>query len=402
MEMVQTEGKIIMPFTHLLDSFLIHYLERFNDACFCVKLHDKTYTIGEGEPLFTVNVKNDISKKELLASAELALGEAYMRGDLDIEGDLFTALRVLLPHFSKDGVDRSALSKLFNVSTRKSAQKEQVSSHYDLGNDFFKLWLDKTMSYSCAYFKKEDVDLETAQHQKVDYILEKLYLKKGITLLDIGCGWGFLLIEAAQKYGVKGYGCTLSKEQWAEGQKRIEKLGLEDLVTIDLIDYRDVAKSGKTFDRIVSVGMIEHVGRPNLPLYMQDASDMLKDGGLFLLHYISGQDERETSAWTRKYIFPGGTLPSLREIIHIAYDEKFRVIDVESLRRHYYKTLMHWYNNFQKVKPQVEAARGTEFIRMWDLYLCGCAAAFYVGNIDLHQVLMTKGNNNDLPLTRWY
>ena len=144
--MVQTEGKIIMPFTHLLDSFLIHYLERFNDACFCVKLHDKTYTIGEGEPLFTVNVKNDISKKELLASAELALGEAYMRGDLDIEGDLFTALRVLLPHFSKDGVDRSALSKLFNVSTRKSAQKEQVSSHYDLGNDFFKLWLDKTMS----------------------------------------------------------------------------------------------------------------------------------------------------------------------------------------------------------------------------------------------------------------
>ena len=258
------------------------------------------------------------------------------------------------------------------------------------------------MSYSCAYFKHDDDTLEQAQRQKVDYILEKLHLEKGMTLLDIGCGWGFLLIEAAKKYGVKGYGCTLSKEQWHEGQNRIEELGLKDLVQIDLVDYRDIAASGRQFDRLVSVGMLEHVGRPNYPVYLEDCASMLKDGGLFLLHYISGQDEKMTSAWMRKYIFPGGTLPSLREIISLAYDQEFRVIDVESLRRHYYKTLMHWYDNFQKVKDQVRAERGDEFVRMWDLYLCGCAAAFWIGNIDVHQVLMTKGNNNSLPMTRWY
>ena len=221
-------------------------------------------------------------------------------------------------------------------------------------------------------------------------------------LLDIGCGWGFLLIEAARKYGVKGYGCTLSEEQWKKGQERIKEYGLEGQVEIELIDYRDVAASRRTFDRIVSIGMLEHVGRPNFPLYMEDASDMLKDGGLFLLHYISDPSEKETSAWIRKYIFPGGCLPSLREMVSLAYDYDMNVIDVESLRYHYYKTLMHWYNNFQGVREQVEAKRGSEFVRMWDLYLCGCAAGFYIGNMDLHQILMTKGVTNELPLTRWY
>ena len=211
-----------------------------------------------------------------------------------------------------------------------------------------------------------------------------------------------LLIEAAQKYGVKGYGCTLSHEQWKKGQERIEALGLQGQVQIDLIDYRDLIKEGRTYDRIVSVGMLEHVGRSNYSVYMETADHLLKDGGLFLLHYISGLDESVGNPWMRKYIFPGGTLPSLREIINVAYDCDFRVIDVESLRRHYYKTLMCWYDNFQKVHDQVAAERGEEFVRMWDLYLCGCAAAFYIGNIDLHQVLMTKGVNNELPMTRWY
>ena len=386
----------------LFDSFLVHYLERFNDHCFNVKIGDNEYTIGEGEPEFTIRVNRDIPKKDILVSAELALGEAYMRKDIEIEGDLFKALCVVLGHVNKDSINKKVLSSLFNVGLKKKDQKQQVSSHYDLGNEFYSLWLDKTMSYSCAYFKHEDDSLEDAQYQKVHHILDKLYLKEGMTLLDIGCGWGFLLIEAARKYGVKGYGCTLSEEQWKKGQERIKKFGLEGQVEIELIDYRDVAASGRTFDRIVSVGMLEHVGRPNFPLYMEDASTMLNDGGLFLLHYISDPSEKETSAWIRKYIFPGGCLPSLREIVGIAYDYDMNVIDVESLRLHYYKTLMHWYNNFQGVRDQVEKVRGTEFVRMWDLYLCGCAAGFYIGNMDLHQILMTMGVNNDLPLTRWY
>ena len=373
-------------FSKLFDSFLVHYLERFNDHCFIVKVGDNQYTIGEGNPEFTIIVNRDIPKKDVLVSAELALGEAYMRKDIEIEGDLFKALCVVLGQVHKDSINKKVLSSLFNVGL----------------NDFYSLWLDKTMSYSCAYFKHEDDSLEDAQYQKVHHILDKLHLKEGMTLLDIGCGWGFLLIEAARKYGVKGYGCTLSEEQWKKGQERIKEFGLEGQVEIELIDYRDVAASGRQFDRMVSVGMLEHVGRANFPLYMEDASAMLKDGGLFLLHYISDPAEKETSAWIRKYIFPGGCLPSLREMIGFAYEYDMDVLDVENLRFHYYKTLMHWYNNFQGVRDQVEKVRGTEFVRMWDLYLCGCAAGFYIGNMDLHQILMTKGVNNDLPLTRWY
>ncbi|WP_301860033.1 class I SAM-dependent methyltransferase [uncultured Megasphaera sp.] len=387
---------------HILDTFFVHYLHRFDKQCFNVILHGKTYTIGEGTPLFTVSVNKDIPKRELLNSTSLAMGEAYMRGDLTIEGDLFTALKCFLSQSSQFSLDKSALGRLLHTPESKACQKQQVSSHYDLGNDFYKLWLDPSMSYSCAYFKHDTDTLEQAQHQKVHYILEKLHLEKGMTLLDIGCGWGYLLIEAAKTYGVKGYGCTLSKEQWKKGQERIEKLGLQGQVQIDLIDYRDLEAEGKTYDRIVSVGMLEHVGRSNYSLYMETASHLLKEGGLFLLHYISGLDESVGNPWMRKYIFPGGTLPSLREIIDRAYDYDFRVIDVESLRRHYYKTLMCWYNNFQNVRDQVKAARGEEFVRMWDLYLCGCAVSFYIGNIDLHQILMTKGINNDLPMTRWY
>ena len=389
-------------FSKLFDTFLVHYLERFNDHCFVVKVGDKKYTIGEGNPEFTIIVNKDIPKKDILVSAELALGEAYMRKDIEIEGDLFKALCVVLGHVNKDSINKKVLSSLFNMGLRKKDQKQQVSSHYDLGNDFYSLWLDETMSYSCAYFKEENDSLKDAQYQKVHHILDKLHLQEGMTLLDIGCGWGFLLIEAALKYGVKGYGCTLSEEQRKKGQERIKQFGLEGQVEIDLIDYRDVAASGRQFDRMVSVGMLEHVGRPNLPIYMEDASSMLKEGGLFLLHYISDPAEKETSAWIRKYIFPGGSLPSLREIIGLAYEYDMNVLDVENLRFHYYKTLMHWYNNFQGVRDQVEKVRGTEFVRMWDLYLCGCAAGFYIGNMDLHQILMTKCINNTLPLTRWY
>ena len=230
-------------FSKLFDSFLVHYLERFNDHCFTVKIGDNEYTIGDGESEFTVIVNRDIPKKDLLISAELALGEAYMRKDIEIEGDLFKALCVVLGHVGKDSINRKVLSSLFNAGLKKKDQKQQVSSNYDLGNEFYKLWLDETMSYSCAYFKHENDSLKDAQYQKVHHILDKLYLKEGMTLLDIGCGWGFLLIEAARKYGVKGYGCTLSEEQWKKGQERIKEYGLEGQVEIELIDYRDVAAS---------------------------------------------------------------------------------------------------------------------------------------------------------------
>ncbi|EFR42750.1 class I SAM-dependent methyltransferase [Dialister micraerophilus] len=386
----------------MLDLFLIHYLQRFDKVCFNVSLHGKVYKIGEGEPKFTVKVNKDIPKKQLFSSTSLALGEAYMRKDIEIEGDLYEALYAILSQTNQFSLDKGALGSILHTSESKANQKKEVSSHYDLGNDFYSLWLDPSMSYSCAYFKNEKDTLEEAQRNKVHYILEKLHLEKGMKLLDIGCGWGYLLIEAAKKYGVSGYGCTLSKEQCKKGRERIKALGLEDKVHIDLVDYRDLESKGLMFDRIVSVGMIEHVGRSNYSLYMETANHLLCDGGVFLLHYISGNTEGVKNPWMRKYIFPGGTLPSLREMIYRAYENDFRVLDVESLRRHYYKTLKCWYENFQKVREKVKSERGEEFVRMWDLYLCGCAAAFKLGNIDLHQILMTKGVNNDLPMTRWY
>lgn len=214
-----------MHFQILMDNFLLHYLNHFDKHCFNVKLHDQEYTIGQGEPEFTVIVHKDIPKKELLESTELALGEAYMRGDIEIQGDLFHMLCTFLEQADRFSLDRKGLRSILYMSEKKKDQAKEVSSHYDLGNEFYKLWLDPTMSYSCAYFKHEDDTLEQAQRNKVDYILEKLYLKEGMTLLDIGCGWGFLLIEAAKKYGVKGYGCTLSKEQWKKDRSASRRKG---------------------------------------------------------------------------------------------------------------------------------------------------------------------------------
>ena len=223
-----------------------------------------------------------------------------------------------------------------------------------------------------------------------------------MSLCDIGCGWGFLLIEAAKKYKVHGVGITLSSEQKNIFEKRIRKEGLEDYLSVKLMDYRDLETLDMKFDRVVSVGMIEHVGRDHYALFMNCVKKVLKPGGIFLLHYISALLEHPGDAWIKKYIFPGGMIPSLREIISIAAELHFCTVDVESLRRHYNKTLLHWNKNFQGHRGEVVEMFGEEFARMWELYLCSCAATFKSGIIDLHQILFTNDVNNDLPMTRWY
>ena len=258
------------------------------------------------------------------------------------------------------------------------------------------------MSYSCGYFLHDDDTLYQAQVNKIDYILKKLCLKEGMTLLDIGCGWGYLLIEAAKKYGVHGTGITLSKEQYKEFQRRIEMEHLEGLVKAEILDYRDLPKSRYQFDRIVSVGMVEHVGRENYPLFMKCVKNVLKPGGVFLLHFISGLKEHAGDPWIKKYIFPGGTVPSLREMIYQAAENDFHTIDVEDLRLHYNRTLLCWEKNFKEHIDEVREMFDERFVRMWDLYLCACAATFHNGIIDLHQIIFTNGINNDLPMRRWY
>ncbi|MDO4339991.1 MAG: class I SAM-dependent methyltransferase [Eubacteriales bacterium] len=386
----------------MTNNVLVSFLEKFDDYPFAVKIKGQEYLIGSGKPMFTVIFHKDIPLSALTTSTSLALGEAYMDGDLEIEGDLYFALDHFLGQMGKFSTDESLLKKIMYSSTAKKNQKKEVRRHYDIGNDFYKLWLDETLSYSCGYFLHDDDTLYQAQVNKVDYILKKLCLKEGMTLLDIGCGWGYLLIEAAKKYGVHGTGITLSKEQYKEFQRRIETEHLEDLVKAEILDYRDLPKSGYQFDRIVSVGMVEHVGRENYPLFMKCVKKVLKPGGVFLLHFISGLKEHAGDPWIKKYIFPGGTVPSLREMIYQAAENDFHTIDVENLRLHYNRTLLCWEKNFKEHIDEVREMFDERFVRMWDLYLCSCAATFHNGIIDLHQIIFTNGINNDLPMLRWY
>ena len=383
--------------------FLKSFLHTFKDESFCVKFWDgDEVKVGENEPLFKIILKKPIPKKDILKSTTLAFGEAYMNGDLEVEGDFLLMLNTVLKYKEKFTTDFRGLPKIFSNLTSTKKQKEEVTYHYDIGNDFYKLWLDDTLSYSCAYFKNENESLGEAQLNKIHHLLKKLNLSEGMTLLDIGCGWGALLIEAAKLYKIKGLGITLSEEQYKAFKEKIEKENLQDYLQVKLMDYRELEKSGLLFDRVVSVGMLEHVGRSNYDLFMKCVSKVLKKEGVFVLHYISGLYESEGDAWIRKYIFPGGVIPTLREIISLSADYRFYTVDVESLRMHYYKTLIKWAEKKEKNTDKVREMFDEKFVRMWRMYLYSCAACFYTGVIDLHQIVFTKGVNNTLPLTREY
>lgn len=388
-----------------MDKVLVKtFTKNLSDQTFTLRFWDgEEVKVGEGESKFNLVINKFPSKKDLLADASLALGEAYMNGDIDIEGNIQEAIESMMRN-KNSFFNKSTLLKIVGKlkPTSKVKAKEDIASHYDIGNDFYSLWLDETMSYSCGYFKTENDTLYEAQMNKIHHILKKLNLKEGQSLLDIGCGWGYLLIEAAKLYKVKGLGITLSEEQHKKANERIKEEGLEDLIEVKLMDYRDLEKSGLQFDRIVSVGMAEHIGAANIPLYYKNVDAVLKQGGLFLLHNITNLLETQGNKWITTYIFPGGYVPTLREELSIAAEHGFMTIDVESLRLHYMKTLMCWVEGFEANMDKVEKMFDQRFIRMWRMYLNSCAAGFHHWGIDIHQTLYSKGINNDLPMTRKY
>lgn len=331
----------------------------------------------------------------------LALGEAYMDEVLDFEGRLEDIL-VLLENNREtlcSNMAVSAMTKMVGSVVEKLQQKRNIQHHYDLGNDFFSLWLDKTMSYSCAYFKTPEDSLYEAQLHKIDHILRKIDLKPGDRLLDIGSGWGWLIIKAAREYGAKALGITLSEEQYRKTKERIEKLGLTDSVDVQLTNYQDLEGAGR-FDKIVSVGMFEHVGKENMAKYMDKVNQLLVPGGVSLLHTITDTTEdKPANSWMKKYIFPGGYVPTLRETVWMLPDFDFHLIHVESLRMHYAMTLDRWYENFCHSLDVIAERFDRRFVRMWSLYLRGCAASFRATGLNVHQLLFTKGLNNGFPLT---
>ena len=375
----------------------------FSDPCSVRFWDGEEETYGEGAPRFRLIFNEPIPKADLIADPSLALGEAYMHGIIDVEGSLRELVQSIYCNresFLRQGHRYNKALKL--ISNNKKRSKENVQHHYDIGNDFYKLWLDETMTYSCGYFCSGAQTLNEAQTHKIDHILKKLNLKEGQKLLDIGCGWGQLMLTAAKKYPIHALGITLSQEQYEKVKERIKAEGLEDRLEVELTDYREL--SGKTFDRIVSVGMLEHVGKDHLEDYFSHVSSMLREGGVSLLHCITGIHEGEggTNSWINKYIFPGGYIPAIQELIRHITNEELHLVDVESLRRHYGKTLEHWAENYEAALPEIRKTKDEVFIRMWRLYLNSCAASFYSGNIDIHQFLFTKGICDDIPMCRDY
>ncbi len=385
---------------------ILHSLfSQFTNGGFTVEYWDGDIEhYGCEEPTVKIKFNKPLPAKDALSDPSLVFGEAYMDDVLDFEGPLEEVWKLV--ERNKEAWSSNDWKSKFAGVIRdvgsivdKQRQKQEIQHHYDLGNDFFSLWLDKTMSYSCGYFRHPDDSLEDAQIQKIDHTLKKLQLQPGQRLLDIGSGWGWLLVRAAKQYGIRGVGVTLSEEQVEASRKRIAEEGLSDQIEIRLQDYLDLEEDDEPFDRVVSVGMFEHVGKENLPKYMDKVHKLLKDEGLSVLHSITGLREHGVNSWINKYIFPGGYIPSFRETIWLLGDYGFHVMHAESLRLHYAKTLDHWHSNFSRHLDQVEKDFGHRFVRMWDLYLRGCAASFRTTGLNIHQILFSKGLNNQAEMT---
>lgn len=362
----------------------------------------KSEVYGNGTPEIEIVFNEKIPMSDITRNASLALGEGYMDKKIEIHGDIQKL--IFGAYESAGSFMRSSKFRKF-LPKQKHTEKqseEDVQSHYDIGNDFYKIWLDPTMTYSCAYFEEGNTDdLEKAQIAKVHHILNKLHPEEGKTLLDIGCGWGTLMLTAAKEYGLKVTGVTLSEEQYKFVQKRIYDENLQDVAEVKLTDYRELGD--QKWDYVTSVGMFEHVGSENLSEYFADIYKYLNQDGIALIHGITRQQGGATNAWINKYIFPGGYIPGLQEIVGDIVNNNLQITDMETLRRHYQRTLEIWDKNFNAARDQIQEKMGERFVRMWDMYLNACAASFESGNIDVIQYLLTKGpSGKNLPMTRAY
>jgi cyclopropane-fatty-acyl-phospholipid synthase len=377
---------------------------------------------------FTWHIHHPNVLRSLLRSdRQVALGEAFIYGDFDISGDILAVFPIAeyleQKHFSTGSKLRigglllglpsklhgeQAGAELHGRTHSKARDRQAVSFHYDLSNEFYQVWLDPSMVYSCAYFKSPDDSIEAAQKQKLDYICRKLRLHAGEHLLDIGCGWGGLIMHAAREYGVHATGITLSRRQLALAQERIHQAGLSSRCEVCLLDYRDAHQLGP-FDKLVSVGMVEHVGENALAEYFRCAYDLLKPGGVFLNHGIGRAGNRPKpgeKTFTDVYVFPDGELIPISTTLARAEETGFEIRDVENLREHYFFTLMQWLRRLEANEARAKELVGELKYRIWRLYLAGSAYYFQSGKLDLYQSLLVKTADGrcGMPLTRddWY
>lgn len=357
-------------------------------------------------PSVTIVVKDPQMVSQFTHPSLDALGTAFIEGRVELEGPISEVIRIV------DEWSQALLGDVGSQPVRTPHDKETdakaISYHYDLSNAFYQLWLDSDMAYSCAYFETGSETLEQAQQAKFRHLCRKLRLQPGEYLLDVGCGWGGLARFAAREFGARVFGITLSTEQLALARERVTAEGLDDLVELQLLDYRDLPQDGR-FDKVVSVGMFEHVGHANLAEYCKTLFGAVKEGGLVMNHGITAKHTdgrpvgRGAGEFIGKYVFPNGELPHLSMISAEISEAGLEIVDVESLRLHYARTLDHW---SERLEDNLEAAAGQvpeQALRIWRLYLAGCAYAFARGWINLHQILAVKAHpdgSHELPWTR--
>lgn len=370
--------------------------------------------ISFGRPARIKLFIRDASILPQLADATLAsLAEAYVQGRIDVQGDFLEA--VPLAERIANAAGSSAAQRVAHMLLKHSARQDRaaIGYHYDVGNDFYRFWLDERMVYSCAYFRNGDESIDEAQRAKLDHICRKLRLRPGERLLDVGCGWGGLILHAAQHYGVRAVGITLSQNQYDLARERTAEQKLGDRVDVLLLDYRELQKrfGADTFDKVASVGMFEHVGLANLRQYFSSVASVLRDRGLFLNHGITSADldgrpiGSGVGDFVHKYVFPHGELPHL----HVATREMsragFEVVDVESLRAHYAKTLEHWSRRLDSRLAEAARVVTDRTLRIWRAYLAGSAYGFAQGWMSIYQLLgsrQVRPGASDVPLTREY
>jgi cyclopropane-fatty-acyl-phospholipid synthase len=364
---------------------------------------------GGPGPEVTMRLTDRKLYRTLVFNAELAAGEAYMDGTMLFENGstlkdfltLFSINRLSLGSYPIQKALRAVKMRFRNrqQSNRKGQAQQNVAHHYDVGNEFYKLFLDDNMLYSCAYFREEGETLEQAQRNKLRLLASKLCLRPGMKVLDIGCGWGDLALYLAQLEDVEVLGVTLSKEQQALASQRAKNAGLEGRVRFELRDYRDV---DERFDRIVSVGMFEHVGVSHYDEFFKKLNALMQDDGVAVIHSIGHMSPPGmASAWLRKYIFPGAYSPALSEVFSVVEQNSLWVTDLEFLRVHYATTLKHWVERFEKNRDKVVELYDERFARMWEFYLISCEMMFRTGSQMVFHMQLSR-QRDAAPIVRDY
>jgi cyclopropane-fatty-acyl-phospholipid synthase len=356
--------------------------------------------IGHAEPQARVVIHDRPTFWRLVCNPDLHFGDAFSDGSVEIEGDLLAFLELV--YRAEDERPRRGLAALANRLRRERLNtigraRSNIYYHYDIGDEFYRLWLDREMVYTCAFFPTPDATLEEAQVAKMDLVCRKLWLKPGETVVEAGCGWGALALHMARCYGVNVKAYNVSREQIRTARERAKAEGLQDRVEFIENDYRAIR--GK-FDVFASVGMLEHVGLRNYEVLGKVIDRCLNPNGRGMIHSIGRDDHGLLNAWIEKRIFPGAYVPCLREMTRVLEPRRFSVLDVENLRQHYALTLKHWLARFDDATPRITGMFDAGFVRAWRLYLAGSLAAFSTGTLQLFQVVFARHGSNEIPWAR--